>query len=92
MRKATDVQVDFSPSAATTLGVEWELGLVDPGSGDLVSGAGEVLAALGPGGTGGTGGTIQSIGTYQQLILQVYGLCCSMVAKIITRAGFIRNI
>jgi carboxylate-amine ligase len=42
------VHVDFSPSPARTVGVEWELGLVDPGTGDLVSVADEVLAAVRP--------------------------------------------
>ncbi|MBM6399270.1 glutamate--cysteine ligase [Phycicoccus sonneratiae] len=36
----------FRPSAGRTLGVEWELGLVDPTSLDLVSRAPELLAAL----------------------------------------------
>ncbi len=42
------MHVDFSPSPARTVGVEWELGLVDPGTGDLVSVADEVLAAVRP--------------------------------------------
>jgi carboxylate-amine ligase len=40
------VRVEFSPSAGWTVGVEWELGLVDPGSGDLRPMAAEVLAAV----------------------------------------------
>jgi carboxylate-amine ligase len=42
------VQLEFHASQGMTLGVEWELGLVDPTSGDLVSRAEEVLDALGP--------------------------------------------
>nr|WP_233153629.1 glutamate--cysteine ligase [Kineosporia sp. R_H_3] len=48
------VHVDFTPSPAPTLGVEWELGLVDAGTGDLVQLADTVLAALpGPDGSPG---------------------------------------
>jgi carboxylate-amine ligase len=35
--------IDFAPSAQSTLGVEWELALVDAGTGELVSCAREVL-------------------------------------------------
>ena len=35
--------VDFRPSRRPTLGVEWELGLVDACTGDLVSAAAEVV-------------------------------------------------
>jgi carboxylate-amine ligase len=42
------VHVDFRPSAGPTVGVEWELGLIDPGTGDLVSAADQVLAAVRP--------------------------------------------
>ncbi|MCT1690120.1 glutamate--cysteine ligase [Brevibacterium sp. p3-SID960] len=38
--------VDFARSQRSTLGVEWELGLVDAASLDLVPRAGEVLAAV----------------------------------------------
>jgi carboxylate-amine ligase len=38
------VVVNFRPSPRPTLGVEWELGLVDTGTGDLVSAAAEVVA------------------------------------------------
>ena len=37
--------VDFRPSRRPTLGVEWELGLVDARTGDLVSAATEVVEA-----------------------------------------------
>ncbi|WP_088319683.1 glutamate--cysteine ligase [Kineosporia sp. R_H_3] len=48
------MHVDFTPSPAPTLGVEWELGLVDAGTGDLVQLADTVLAALpGPDGSPG---------------------------------------
>ena len=42
------MHVDFRPSPARTLGVEWELGLLDPRSGDLVSVAEAVLAGVRP--------------------------------------------
>ncbi|MGO1451390.1 MAG: glutamate--cysteine ligase [Brevibacterium yomogidense] len=38
--------VDFARSERSTLGVEWELGLVDPATLDLVPRAGEVLEAI----------------------------------------------
>lgn len=38
--------VDFARSERSSLGVEWELGLVDPSTLDLVPRAGEVLAAI----------------------------------------------
>lgn len=48
------VHVDFVPSPAPTLGVEWELGLVDAASHELVQLADTVLAALpGPDGSPG---------------------------------------
>jgi len=40
------VTVDFRPSADWTLGVEWELGLVDPATGDLRPAAEAVIAAV----------------------------------------------
>jgi carboxylate-amine ligase len=42
------VQIDFAPSSGPTLGVEWELACVDPGTGDLVPVAPEVIAAICP--------------------------------------------
>lgn len=42
----SDVAVAFTPSPRPTLGVEWELALVDRDSRDLVSAAAEVLAAV----------------------------------------------
>jgi carboxylate-amine ligase len=45
----------FRPSAGRTLGVEWELGLVDPGTLDLVSRAPELIEALGEGAPGAAG-------------------------------------
>ncbi|HEX2806843.1 MAG TPA: glutamate--cysteine ligase [Kineosporiaceae bacterium] len=44
------MHVDFCPSAGPTVGVEWELGLIDPATGDLVSAADQVLAAVRPDG------------------------------------------
>ncbi|EMY33204.1 carboxylate-amine ligase [Arthrobacter crystallopoietes BAB-32] len=40
------MNIDFAHSAQSTLGVEWELALVDAKSGELVSAAKEVLAEL----------------------------------------------
>ncbi|MBK8468406.1 MAG: glutamate--cysteine ligase [Actinomycetales bacterium] len=42
--RARDAAVAFTPSVGRTLGVEWELGLLDPGTLDLVSRADELLA------------------------------------------------
>ena len=41
------MQIDFSPSDGTSLGVEWELELVDADSGELTSGASRILGVLG---------------------------------------------
>jgi carboxylate-amine ligase len=41
------VQIDFTPSDGASLGVEWELELVDAGTGELTSGASRVLDVLG---------------------------------------------
>ena len=40
------MSVDFRPSAGWTLGVEWELGIVDPATGDLRPVAREVIDAV----------------------------------------------
>ncbi len=40
------MRLDFHASERTTLGVEWELGLVDPATGDLVPRSPDVFAAL----------------------------------------------
>lgn len=40
------MEIDFATSARSTVGIEWELALVDAASGDLVQIADEVLAAL----------------------------------------------
>ena len=40
------MEIEFAQSAQSTLGVEWELALVDGGSGDLVSVADQVLAGV----------------------------------------------
>lgn len=40
------VKLDFAPSARSTVGLEWEIMLADPVSGDLVGRAPELLAAL----------------------------------------------
>jgi glutamate---cysteine ligase / carboxylate-amine ligase len=44
------VQIPFHSSARSSLGVEWELQLVDPRTRELTSGATEILAALTPDG------------------------------------------
>ncbi|PPF84490.1 glutamate--cysteine ligase [Subtercola sp. Z020] len=40
------MEITFAHSERSTLGIEWEIALVDQGSGDLVSVAGDVLEAL----------------------------------------------
>ncbi len=42
------MHIDFHASPEPTLGVEWELALVDKGSRDLVNGAADLFAAAGP--------------------------------------------
>lgn len=46
------MHIDFSPSERSTVGIEWELALVDRGSGDLVHEAESVIAALPSAGVG----------------------------------------
>jgi carboxylate-amine ligase len=43
------MRIDFAASERSTVGIEWELALVDRDTGDLVQAADEVLGALGPG-------------------------------------------
>ncbi len=43
------MRIEFAESARSTVGVEWEIALVDRDTGDLVQSADTVLAALGPG-------------------------------------------
>ena len=43
------MQIDFTPSAGSSLGIEWELELVDAGTRELRSGATDVLRVLGAG-------------------------------------------
>lgn len=40
------MQLDFAASARSTVGLEWEIMLADPETGDLVGRAPELLAAL----------------------------------------------
>ncbi|WP_372968825.1 glutamate--cysteine ligase [Microbacterium sp.] len=40
------MKLDFAPSARSTVGLEWEIMLADPATGDLVGRAPELLAAL----------------------------------------------
>jgi glutamate---cysteine ligase / carboxylate-amine ligase len=44
------MKIDFSSSERSSLGVEWELELVDLATGELASGSNEVLAAISPAG------------------------------------------
>lgn len=44
------MRIDFSSSERSSLGVEWELELVDLETGELASGSNEVLAAIAPAG------------------------------------------
>jgi carboxylate-amine ligase len=46
------VHIDFSSSKRTSLGIEWELELVDLDTRELTSGSNEVLAAISPNGDG----------------------------------------
>jgi glutamate---cysteine ligase / carboxylate-amine ligase len=46
------VHIDFSSSQRTSLGVEWELELVDLGTRQLTAGADEILVAISPNGDG----------------------------------------
>jgi len=43
------MRIDFAESERSTVGIEWEIALVDRDTGDLVQVADEVLPALGPG-------------------------------------------
>lgn len=40
------MEISFAPSERSTLGIEWEIALVERSSGDLINVAGEVLSAL----------------------------------------------
>jgi carboxylate-amine ligase len=51
-RSPAPSRVEFHPSPAQTVGIEWELALVDPATGDLVQAADDVLAAVQPDGAG----------------------------------------
>jgi YbdK family carboxylate-amine ligase len=42
------MRIDFSASERSSLGVEWELELVDLGTGELASGSNEILAEMAP--------------------------------------------
>ncbi|MGA0566307.1 glutamate--cysteine ligase [Rathayibacter sp. KR2-224] len=43
------MRIDFSASERSSVGIEWEIALVDRDTGDLVQAADDVLPALGPG-------------------------------------------
>jgi glutamate---cysteine ligase / carboxylate-amine ligase len=49
-RSPAPAHVEFRPSATHSVGIEWELALVDAGTGDLVQAADEVLEAVRPDG------------------------------------------
>ena len=42
------MKIDFSSSERSSLGVEWELELVDLATGELASGSNDVLADISP--------------------------------------------
>ena len=42
------MRIDFSSSERSSLGIEWELELVDLGTGELSSGSDQILAELAP--------------------------------------------
>ena len=46
------MHIDFSSSQRTSLGVEWELELVDLDTRQLTAGADEILVAISPNGDG----------------------------------------
>ncbi|SDJ49636.1 carboxylate-amine ligase [Frankineae bacterium MT45] len=46
------MRIDFNPSSHTSLGIEWELELVDRESRELVSASNDILATLSPDGDG----------------------------------------
>lgn len=48
-RTLCPVQIDFSASERASLGIEWELELVDKGTGELTSAASELLTEMGAG-------------------------------------------
>lgn len=71
----------FPPSPERTLGVEWEIGLVDPGTLDLVSRAKELLALtdVGPGGVVGPGGARSTV--TKELLTNTVEICTGICAN-----------
>lgn len=74
--------VTFTPSAGRTLGVEWELGLLDPSTFDLVSRADELLALANASQAGSHARGARSRSTVTQELLRntveiVTGVCAN---------------
>ncbi len=72
--------VTFTPSAGRTLGVEWELGLLDPSTLDLASRADELLALANASQAGSHAGSARSRSTVTKELLRntveiVTGVC-----------------
>ena len=72
--------VTFTPSAGRTLGVEWELGLLDPSTLDLASRADELLALANASQAGSHTGSARSRSTVTKELLRntveiVTGVC-----------------
>jgi carboxylate-amine ligase len=99
----TGGSVAFAPSAGRTVGVEWEVGLVDPASLDLASAADQLLARLGlpalPAHTPAVGSTGPRVTTelLRNTVELVTGVCAnageaaedlgSMLARVSEAAG-----
>ena len=66
------MKIPFASSERSSLGVEWELMLIDRGSRELVSGGAEVLAALSPDGEEHRGAKAE---LFQSTIEIVTGVC-----------------
>ncbi|MGF7234512.1 MAG: glutamate--cysteine ligase [Frankia sp.] len=71
------MEIPFSSSARTSLGVEWELELVDRGTRELTSGASPILAELaaGPGGDGEGGHPRAKHELLESTIEVITGVC-----------------
>lgn len=69
-------RVTFHPSAAATIGVEWELALADPDTGDLVSVADQILDAVRP------AGALRHPRIHQELLLNTVELVTGVCATV----------
>ncbi len=72
-------QVTFHPSAAATIGIEWELALADPDTGDLVSVADQVLDAVRP---PGSAASAKHPRIHQELLLNTVELVTGVCATV----------